>query len=111
MGFFDTGKGGGSVVPVSPLDAERELACKLKDAGARILVTTNIGFMAPLAQKLRADGLIDQLIVGDDTAFEPSPMPVTPMRAGAGLIAFDRLSADGANRLPRQYPKGDVEDV
>ena len=34
---------------LSPLDAERELAYKLKDSGARILVTTNIGFM-------RADG-------------------------------------------------------
>jgi long-chain acyl-CoA synthetase len=111
LAFFATLKAGGRVVHLSPLDAERELAYKLKDTGARILVTTNIGRMAPLAQKLRADGLIDQLIVGDDTAFGPSPMPVTPMPEGAGLISFDRLSADGANRLPRQWPQGDVEDV
>ena len=111
IAFFATLKAGGRVVHLSPLDAERELAYKLKDTGARILVTTNIGRMAPLAQKLRADGLIDQLIVGDDTAFGPSPMPVTPMPEGAGLIPFDRLSADGANRLPRQWPQGDVEDV
>ena len=42
------------VVHLSPLDAERELAFKLKDSGARILVTTNIGFMALMAQKLKA---------------------------------------------------------
>jgi long-chain acyl-CoA synthetase len=111
MAFFATLKAGGRVVHLSPLDAERELAYKLKDAGARVLVTTNIGFMALLAQKLKADGLVDQLIVGDDGAFGPSAMPVTPMPEGAGIIPFDRLSADGANRLPRPWPQGDVADV
>ena len=111
VSFFAALKAGGRVVHLSALDAERELAYKLKDAGARILVTTNIGFMAVLAQKLKADGLVDQLIVGDDGAFGPSAMPVTPMPEGAGLISLDRLSADGANKLPRQWPKGDVEDV
>ena len=111
VSFFAALKAGGRVVHLSPLDAERELAYKLKDAGARILVTTNIGFMALLAQKLKADGLVDQLIVGDEGAFGPSAMPVTPMPQGAGLISLDRLSADGANKLPRQWPKGDVEDV
>jgi long-chain acyl-CoA synthetase len=111
IAFFATLKAGGRVVHLSPLDAERELAYKLKDAGARILVTTNIGFMALLAQKLKADGLVDQLIVGDEGAFGPLGLPVTPMPEGAGLTSFDRLSADGADKLPRQWPKGDVEDV
>ena len=111
VSFFAALKAGGRVVHLSPLDAERELAYKLKDAGARILITTNIGFMALLAQKLKTDGLVDQLIVGDEGAFGPSAMPVTPMPQGAGLISLDRLSADGANKLPRQWPKGDVEDV
>ena len=111
VAFFAALKAGGRVVHLSPLDAERELAYKLKDAGARILITTNIGFMALLAQKLKTDGLVDQLIVGDEGAFGPSAMPVTPMPQGAGLISLDRLSADGANKLPRQWPNGDVEDV
>ena len=111
VAFFAALKAGGRVVHLSPLDAERELAYKLKDAGARILITTNIGFMALLAQKLKTDGLVDQLIVGDEGAFGPSAMPVTPMPEGAGLISLDRLSADGANKLPRQWPNGDVEDV
>ena len=41
---------------LSPLDAERELAFKLKDSGARTLVTTNVGFMALMAKKFMADG-------------------------------------------------------
>jgi long-chain acyl-CoA synthetase len=110
IAFFAALKAGGRVVHLSPLDAERELAYKLTDSGARILITTNIGFMALLAQKLKANGLVDHLIVGDDAAFGPSAMPVTPMPEGAGAIAFDRLSLDGAKR-PRHWPKADVEDV
>src|SRR6476660_7432680 len=81
LSFFAVLKAGGRPVHLSPLDAERELAYKLKDSRARILVTTNIGFMALLAQKLKADGLVDQLIVGDEGAFGPRPpaVPVTPM--------------------------------
>ena len=51
LAFFGTLKAGGRIVHLSPLDAERELAFKLKDSGARILITTNIGFMALLAQQ------------------------------------------------------------
>src|SRR5262249_26017962 len=59
MAFFAVLKCGARVVHLSPLDAERELAFKLTDAGARILITTNIGLLTPLALKLKADGLID----------------------------------------------------
>ena len=71
IAFFAVLRCGGRVVHLSPLDAERELAFKLKDCGARILVTTNVGFMAPMARKLMADGLVDRLIVGDDTGLRP----------------------------------------
>src|SRR5262245_41217811 len=62
IAFFAALRCGGRIVHLSPLDAERELAFKLRDSGAHILVTTNIGFMALMAQKLKADGLIDHLI-------------------------------------------------
>ena len=91
---------------LSPLDAERELAFKLQDSGARILVTTNIGFMALMAQKLKADGLVDHLIVGDDTAFGPSAIPTTPIAADAPVVRFDQLRADGAKKLPRAMAEG-----
>jgi long-chain acyl-CoA synthetase len=109
--FFAVLKCGGRVVHLSPLDAERELAFKLADSGARILVTTNIGFMALLAQKLKADGLVDHLIVGDDRAFGPSAVPTTDMPADPAVLPFDRLRADGAAKLPRQWPAVAVDDI
>jgi len=109
--FFAALKCGVRIVHLSPLDAERELAFKLKDSGARVLVTTNIGFMALLAQKLKSDGLVDHLIIGDDTTFGPSAIPTTPMPEGPGIIRFDTLSAQGAGRLPRAWPAVDVDDI
>src|SRR6185295_12263004 len=111
LSFFAVLKAGGRLVHLSPLDAERELAHKLADSGARILVTTNVGFMLLLAQKLQRDGLVDHLIVGDDTAFGPSAIPTTPITDGPGLVRFEALSAAGAAKLPRQWPTANVEDV
>jgi long-chain acyl-CoA synthetase len=111
LSFFGVLKAGGRIVHLSPLDAERELAFKLKDSGARILIATNVGFMGLLAQKLKADGLVDHLIVGDDTAFGPSAIPTTPIADDAPVIRFDKLRADGARGLPRAWPMVDVEDV
>jgi long-chain acyl-CoA synthetase len=111
ISFFAVLKAGARGVHLSPLDAERELAFKLEDSGARILVTTNIGFMLLLAQKLQRDGLVDHLIVGDDTAFGPSAIPTTPIQDGPGLVRFDKLGADGAKRLPRRWPAVGAEDV
>ncbi|HKD58670.1 MAG TPA: AMP-binding protein, partial [Hyphomicrobiaceae bacterium] len=68
-------------------------------------------FLAPLAQKLKAEGLLDRLIVGDDTAFGPSLLATVPMPEGPGVVRFDALSAAGAKKLPRQWPEVGVEDV
>ena len=59
----------------------------------------------------KRDGLIDHLIVGDDTAFGPSAIPTTPIADGPGMVRFDKLSAAGAAKLPRQWPTVGVEDV
>jgi long-chain acyl-CoA synthetase len=109
--FFAVLKCGGRVVHLSPLDAERELAFKLKDSGARVLVTTNIGSMAALAQKLKADGLVDHLIVGDDRAFGPSAIPTTDIPDDPAVVRFDKLRAEGAAKLPRQWPAVAVDDI
>jgi long-chain acyl-CoA synthetase len=109
--FFAALRCGARVVHLSPLDAERELAFKLKDSGARILVTTNIGFMALMAKKLMADGLLDRLIVGDDTVFGPSAIPTSPIPDDAGVMRFDTLREAGAGMLPREWPPIDVEDI
>lgn len=109
--FFAALKCGARIVHLSPLDAERELAFKLKDSGARVLVTTNIGFMALMAQKFRTDGLVDHLIVGDDTVFGPSAIPTTPIAADAPVVRLDKLREDGASKLPRQWPAVSVDDI
>ncbi len=111
VAFFAVLRCGGRVVHLSPLDAERELAFKLKDSGARILVATNIGFMALMARKLMADGLVDRLIVGDDAAFGPSAIPTSPIPDDAGVLRLDALREAGARTLPRQWPEVGVEDI
>ena len=50
-----------------------------------------------LAQKLQRDGLVDHLIVGDDTAFGPSAIPTTPIADGA---APSCASTSCARRAP-----------
>jgi long-chain acyl-CoA synthetase len=111
IAFFSALKCGARIVHLSPLDAERELAFKLTDSGARILVTTNIGFMALMAQKLKTDGMVDHLIVGDDTAFGPSAIPTTPIAADGPIVRFDKLREEGARKLPRQWPQVGVDDI
>ncbi len=110
--FFAALKAGARLVHLSPLDAERELAFKLKDSGARILVTTNVGLMLLMAQGLMAGGHVDKLIVGDDTAFGPSAVPTTPIAEGdPRIVLFDKLREDGERLLPRQWPTVNVDDI
>ncbi len=111
IAFFAVLRCGGRVVNLSPLDAERELAFKLQNSGARIMVTTNIGALLPMARKLKAAGLIDCLVVGDDTAFGPAPHPTTAINGDTNLIGFDTLREAGAAKLPRAWPQIDVEDI
>jgi long-chain acyl-CoA synthetase len=111
IAFFAALRCGGRVVHLSPLDAERELAFKLRDSGARILVTTNIGPLLPMAQKLKAGGLIDWLIVGDDRAFGPSVTPSSRIAGDANTIGLDTLSEAGKAKLPRTWPQVSVEDI
>ncbi|HWE20338.1 MAG TPA: dicarboxylate--CoA ligase PimA [Hyphomicrobiaceae bacterium] len=111
VAFFAVLRCGGHVVHLSPLDAERELAFKLKDSGARIVVTTNVGLMALMARKMLADGLVDHVIVGDDAAFGPPALPTTPIPEDAHIVRFDRLHQSGAGKLPRPWPDVDVEDI
>jgi long-chain acyl-CoA synthetase len=109
--FFAVLKAGGRVVHLSPLDAEREIAFKLANSGARILVTTNIGGLLALAQKLKAGGAVDRLIVGDDLVFGAPALPVAPIPDDAGLVRYEALSADGEAHPPRQWPSLPVDEI
>ena len=100
--FFAALKLGARLVHISPLDAEREIVHKLKDTGARILATTDVGAMAGAGQKLAAGlgaaGLIDTVIIGEDAFWRQGPnAPRTPagerIVSGASLLDAEPLPA------------------
>ena len=64
---------------VSPLDGERALSHKLSDSGARILVTSNLAALLPMALKFLDKGLLDRLIVCEDDHWGAVGNPHTPI--------------------------------
>ncbi len=110
--FFGALTAGLVVVHLSPLDAERELAHKLHDSGARILVCTNIGPMLAMGERLLARGELDHLIVADDAAYGAIPgLPHPPIPSGdARIITLDKLR--DAGRTDQQVlPNIDPDDL
>jgi long-chain acyl-CoA synthetase len=107
--FFAVLKCGGRVVHMSPLDAERELAHKLKDSGARIMATTNFPGMVTRALKLDAEGLLDHLIVGDDAEFGAAPIQYDPIPANGRSITLKHLLDLAAP--PPQWPEVNENDI
>lgn len=106
--FFGALRAGARVVQLSPLDAERELAHKLADSDARVVVTVNLAPMLPTALKLQAAGHIDTLIVADDAACGPSDNAPLPIPEGKGCVALAELAK--AER-PARWPHLSKEDV
>ena len=109
IAFFAALRTGARVVHLSPLDAERELIYKLKDSGARTLVTTNLFNLLPMAQKLLAAGHIDRLIVGDDADWGEAPAPAPAVTESANVISFGRLLAQA--KIPERWPDLSKDDV
>jgi long-chain acyl-CoA synthetase len=107
--FFGGLKAGGKIVHLSPLDAERELMHKLRDSGARVLVTTNFAPFLPNACKMLETGLIDQIIVGEDAAWGPSPIPPLPLPELPGIVTHSAFIA-GAEP-PAQWPALTPDDI
>ena len=109
IAFFGGVKTGARIVHLSPLDAERELAHKLKDSGARTLVTTNIGNLLRHAIKLMDAGLLDRVVVGEDDAWGPSPVPAAIVPERPGVASWKTFLA-GAER-PAQWPDVVPSDI
>ena len=107
--FFAVLKCGGRVVHMSPLDAERELAHKLRDSGARIMVTTNFPGMVTRALKLDAEGLLDHLVIGDDAAFGPAPIQHDPIPKNGRTITLEALLTLAP--LPAVWPEVGENDI
>jgi long-chain acyl-CoA synthetase len=96
--FFGGLTAGARLAHLSPLDAKRELAHKVSDSGARVLVTLNLPQMVENAVWLLEEGLIDRLIVADDGDFGPSPIPLAPIPEAATSYAEFVAGADEAVR-------------
>jgi long-chain acyl-CoA synthetase len=107
--FFGGLKAGGKIVHLSPLDAEREVAHKLRDSGARVLVTTNFAHFLPNACKMLDAGLVDQVIVDEDAAWGPSPIPPLALPDRPGVVSFSAFAAPGA--LPARWPEVAPADI
>jgi long-chain acyl-CoA synthetase len=108
VALFGGSKAGARLVHLSPLDAERELIHKLRDSGARVIVTTNMGALLGTGLKLLDQGHIDRLVVGADEAWGPSPAAV-PIPARAGVETFDSFLADPP--VPERWPAIAPDDI
>src|SRR2546421_2525943 len=109
VNFFGALKAGARVVHLSPLDGERALSHKLSDSGARILVTTGLAALMPMALKFLQKGLLDRLIVGEDDHGGAVGNPHTPIPAHPAIVTFKRF-VEGASK-PSQWPKVSIDDV
>lgn len=81
IAFFAALRAGAHVVHLSPLDAPRELAQKLRDSSARLLVTTGFAPLLANAARLRAETGISVLLApeaawgGADAPHDFPPLP------------------------------------
>jgi long-chain acyl-CoA synthetase len=108
ISFFGLLRTGARVVHLSPLDAERELAYKLTESGARTLITTNLFGLVAKAEKLQSSGHLDRVIVGDDSVWGPAPAEPDALTEAANIVALERVLV--ASR-PSQWPKVSCDDV
>jgi long-chain acyl-CoA synthetase len=105
ISFFAVLRAGARVVHLSPLDAERELMHKLKDSGARTLITTNLFGLVAKAERLLAAGNIDRIVVGDDATWGEAPKPPDAFTPSRDVIAIDQLlDAPPPERWPEVVP-------
>jgi long-chain acyl-CoA synthetase len=109
VNFFGALKAGSRVVHLSPLDGEIALSHKLSDSGARILVTSNLAALLPMALKFLAKGLLDRLIVCEDDAWGAVGNPHIPIPDDPRIVTF-KTFIEGVTK-PAQWPSISADDV
>ncbi|MGJ4998718.1 dicarboxylate--CoA ligase PimA [Bradyrhizobium sp. HKCCYLS3077] len=109
INFFGALKAGARVVHLSPLDGEIALSHKLSDSGARILVTSNLSALLPMALKFLAKGLLDHLIVCEDDDWGKVRTPQTPLPDNPAITTH-RAFVDGAV-APAAWPDISPDDI
>ena len=109
VNFFGALKAGARIVHLSPLDGERALSHKLRDSGARILVTSNLAALLPMALKFKASGLLDRIVVCEDDDWGAVGTPQTALPDDPAVLTFKAFT-DGAT-APSQWPVVSPDDV
>jgi long-chain acyl-CoA synthetase len=104
--FFAALKAGARLVHLSPLDAPRELAHKMSDSGADVVITTDLAGLGVAAAKFVETGLAKLLLVGEDAYFGGGAAPVPPY--GDAIRRLDTLFSDD---MPATWPPIDPEQV
>ena len=107
--FFGALKAGARVVHLSPLDGAIALTHKLKDSGARILVTSNLSALLPTALKFFEAGLLDRLIVCEDQTWGDVGNPMTAIPENPAIVTFKDFVKDA--KAPSQWPAVDPDDI
>src|SRR3954451_13489942 len=107
--FFGALKAGSRVVHLSPLDGEIALSHKLSDSGTRVLVTSDLAALLPMALKFLAKGLLDRLIVCEDDDWGAVGNPHIPIPDDPRIVTFKKF-VDGATK-PAQWPSISADDV
>ena len=102
MNFFGALKAGARVVHLSALDGEIALSHKLTDCGARILVTSNLATLLPMALKFLEKGLLDRLIVCEDDDWGAVGNPHTPIPVHPAIVTYKAFVQDAT--APAQWP-------
>jgi long-chain acyl-CoA synthetase len=109
VNFFGALKAGARIVHLSPLDGEIALSHKLRDSGARILVTSNLSALLPTALKFLDKGLLDRLIVCEDDDWGKIGTPQAPPPNNPAIVTY-RQFVEGVT-IPAHWPPIGVDDV
>jgi long-chain acyl-CoA synthetase len=109
INFFGALKAGARIVHLSPLDGEIALSHKLRDSGARVLVTSNLSVLLPTALKFLDKGLLDRLIVCEDDDWGRIGTPQTTLPDNPAISTW-RQFVGGVSK-PAQWPAISADDV
>ncbi|MCI0756189.1 AMP-binding protein [Teichococcus vastitatis] len=100
--FFALVRLGARVVHLSALDARRELAHKLRDSGAGLVVTTDLPGLLPQAEWLLATGAAAQVVVGEEARWDSAA--AGPLPGGMQGLSSLMAEAPAVDRWPDVAP-------
>jgi len=109
VNFFGALRAGARVVHLSPLDGEIALTHKLKDSGARVLVTSNLATLLPTALKFFEKGLLDRLIVCEDQTWGEVGNPMAAIPPNPAIVTFKDFVKDA--QPPAKWPEVSADDI